>query len=81
MEKITAEQFDMIGLHGRARTSPFYNEMLKLKPGEGLTILKKEWQRSYAPTKIAGSIARKYGYQFKQGALPDRSGWRVLRVK
>jgi hypothetical protein len=81
MEKITAEEFRSTALHGRGRSSPFYNELLNLKPGEGRTILKKEWQRSYVPTKMTNRIAKKYGYRFEQGALPDRSGWRVLRVK
>ena len=80
MEKITEEQFRSMGLHGRGRTSHFYNELLKLQPGEGLTIFKKEWRVSYAPTQTANRIAKKYGYKFEQGALPGRDGWRVLRV-
>ena len=81
MEKITKEEFLSTPLHRRGRTSHFYNELLKLKPDEGLTIYKKEWGRSYAPTHMANQIAKRYGYKFEQGALPDRSGWRMLRVK
>ena len=81
MERITKEEFESVPLHRWGRTSHFYNEMMKLKPGEGLTIFKKEWRVTYAPTQMANRIAKKYGYRFEQGALPDRSGWRVLRVK
>jgi hypothetical protein len=81
MEKITKEEFISTPLHRRGRTSHFYNEMLKLKPDEGLTIYKKEWRAHYAPTQMANRIAKRYGYKFEQGALLDRSGWRVLRVK
>ena len=81
MEKISEEQFRTVALHGRGRSTPYYNEMLKLKPGEGLTITKKEWQRNYAPSQMANRIAKKYGYKFEQGALPGRDGWSVLRVK
>ena len=81
MEKITKEEFLSTPLHKRGRTSPFYNALMNLKPDEGLTIYKKEWGRSYAPTQMANNIAKRYGYKFMQGALPDRSGWRVLRVK
>jgi len=81
MEKITKEQFRGTALHGRGNSSMFYNEILKLKPDEGLTIYRKEWRVSYSPTRIVNRIAKRYGYKFEQGALPDRSGWRVLRVE
>jgi hypothetical protein len=81
MEKITIEEFRSTALHKQGRTSPFYNELLNLKPGEGLTIFKKEWHSSYAPTRMANRIAKRYGYKFEQGALPARDGWRMLRVK
>ena len=81
MEKITLHEFRGIALHKQGRTSQFYNELLKLKPGEGLTIFKKEWHASYPPTRMANRIAKRYGYLFEQGALPARDGWRMLRVK
>ena len=81
MEKITAEQFRATPLHGRGRSSQFYNAILSLKTDEGITIYKTEWRKHYPPTLLANRIAKRYGYKFEQGALPDRSGWRVLRVK
>ena len=81
MEKITKEEFLSTPLHSRGRTSHFYNELLKLKPDEGLTIYKKEWGRSYAPTQMANNIAKRYGFKFKQGPLPKRDGWGIQRVK
>ena len=80
MENINEEEFRNTPLHGRGRSSHFYNKMLALKPGNGLTIYKKEWQRNYPPTLMANRIAKKYGCKFEQGALPGRDGWRVLRV-
>ena len=81
MEKIKSEEFDKLALHGRGNSSTFYNAMLGLKPGgDGLVIRKSEWGRSYPPTKMANRIAKKYGFVFKLGTLPDRSGWAVKRV-
>ena len=81
IKKITKEEFDSMAFHWRGRSTHFYNAILKLKPDEGITIYKKEWQRHYAPTLMANRIAKKYGFTFEQGSLPDRTGWRVLRVK
>ncbi|MEP7168053.1 MAG: hypothetical protein ABI855_01655 [Bacteroidota bacterium] len=81
MQKITSEEFDNLKLHGRGSTSPLFNALLKLKPGEGLIVYKKEWFVKYPPTRIVNKIERKYKYVFERGALPDRTGWAVKRVK
>ena len=82
MKKLKKEEFDAIPLHGRGNTSVFYDAMLNLKPGgDGLHISKAEWKRKYAPTKMARRIEKKYGFVYKTGALPDRSGWGITRVK
>jgi hypothetical protein len=82
MQKITAEEFDNLNLAGRGSASPFFNALLKLKPGEGLIILKKEWQHvKYPPTRIINRVEKKYKFVYERGSLPDRTGWAVKRVK
>lgn len=81
IEKMNPEEFDRIPLHGRGRSSPVFNAIMDLKVGEGIKIKKSGWKPKYAPTLIAKRIERKYGFRFKRGALPDRSGWGVQRIK
>jgi len=81
MEKITAEEFDQLGLHGRGHSSSFYNWVFGLAVNEAIIIRKTEWKLSYPPTTIVNRIEKKYGRQYQRGALPDRSGWAVKRVK
>jgi hypothetical protein len=81
MKKITSEEFDNLKISGAGSSSHFYNALLKLEIGEGLIILKSEWHVKYPPTTIVNKMERKYGLKFERGALPDRSGWAVKRVK
>lgn len=81
MKKITEEEFDRLRLHGKGSTSPAYNKIMALKPGEALIIEKKEWHVRYPVTTIVNRIARKHNMKFKAGSLPDRSGWGIKRVE
>ncbi len=81
IRKIEPEEFERLTLHGRGRSSPFYNAVLALKVGEALVIEKKDWKAKYSPTIVVNRVAKKHGYKYLCGALPDRSGWAVKRVK
>lgn len=81
MQKISKEEFDGLQLHGKGSASPLYRALLNLKVGEAMIILKKEWFKKYPPTTIINRVERKYGWKFDRGALPDRTGWAVKRVK
>jgi len=81
MKKITSEEFDQLSLHGKGSSSPLYNALLNMKPGDAMIIHKSEWHVKYPPTKVMNKVERKYGFQFERGALADRSGWAVKRVK
>lgn len=82
MKKITSEEFDKLNLHGRGSSTPFYNQIMALKPGdEALIIEKKEWHVKYLPTSMVNRIAKKYNRKFKAGSLPDRSGWGIKRLE
>jgi len=52
-----------------------------MKPGDAMIIHKSEWHVKYPPTKVMNKVERKYGFQLERGALADRSGWAVKRVK
>ena len=81
MELRTAEEFRAIKLHGRGSSSPFYNAILNLRVDQALEIKKTEWHPKYPPTRIVNYIEKRHGLKYERGALPDRSGWMVLRVK
>lgn len=81
MKKLSSDEFDALPLHGKGSSSPLYNKLLNLQVGEALIILKTEWYVKYSPTTTMNRIERTRGYQFQRGALADRSGWAVKRVK
>jgi hypothetical protein len=81
MEKISAEEFDQLGLHGRGSSTKFYTAIFGLGVNDALIIKKTEWRPKYPPTKMVISIEKKYGRSYIRGALSDRSGWAVKRVK
>ena len=81
IKRISAEEFDRMPLHGQGRSSAAYNAILSLKVGEAIIIEKKDWKPKYPPTHLVNKIERKFGMKFIRGALPDRSGWGIKRVK
>jgi hypothetical protein len=81
MKEITSEEFDKLKLHGRGSSGPLYNRLLKMKVGDGLIIYKSEWKPKYPPTAILNRLEKKFGLRFERGALADRTGWAVKRVK
>jgi hypothetical protein len=81
MRKITEDEFESVNGHGQGSSGLLYNRLMALAPGEGLEVLKKEWQVKYPPTTLCNRIMKKQKLVFKWKALPDRSGWLFLRVK
>jgi hypothetical protein len=81
MKKLSPEEFDKLPLHGQGRSSPFFNAILNLKVNENIIIEKNEWKPKYSPLRLVNRIERKFGMKFVRGALPDRSGWGIKRVK
>lgn len=81
MEIKTAEEFRKMKLHGKGSSSPVYNAILGLRIDQALEIKKNEWKHTYPPTRLVNYIEKKHGLQYERGALPDRSGWMILRVK
>lgn len=81
IKRLTSEEFDNLHLHRRGRSSVFYNTLLEMKVGEAIIIEKKEWRPKYPPTTIINRVQKNFGYKFTWGALSDRSGWAVKRIK
>jgi len=81
MQKLTSDEFDALKIFGKGSSSPLYVALVKLNVGDALLIKKNEWNRKYPPTVIMSRVERKYGYKLERGALVDRSGWAVRRVK
>ena len=82
-KKITSEEFDELKIKGWGRSSPFYNELIALKPGEGLVVLKSQWRRSKPPSNVCRYIEKKFRerkMKYKCVALADNTGWAIKRV-
>lgn len=81
MKKITKAEFD--GLGGlRSKNSEFFDEIKKLKVGEGLSINDSEWPPQ--KTNYYGVIyfwARKLGFKFSVRKLLTNDGFAVFRIK
>lgn len=80
-KKINSAEFDKLPLFGKGRSSAVFNAILSLKVNEALIITKAEWKPKYPPTKIVTRIEQRFKMKFIRGALPDRSGWAVKRIK
>lgn len=79
---MTEEEFDSILGRGKGSTSPLYNRLLQLKPGEAFEILKKkDWHAKYPATTVINRVSRRYKITFAWKGLVDGTGWAVKRVK
>lgn len=81
LTKITSEEFDKLMLHGRGKSSPFYDAVYSLKVGEAFIMLNNDWHQKYSPSKIARKLEKKFGVLYKIGKLADKSGWAIKRLK
>ena len=81
MKKISEEESSKLPIKGRGRSSVFYSAILNLKVGENLIIEKKEWNKCRTPLRICRYIEKKFGVQYNDGELFDKSGWKITRIK
>lgn len=55
-------------------------KLKQLKVGEALVVEAKDWRTKSSPYRVADNIAKRYGWQFEQGRMPDGSGWIFKRT-
>jgi uncharacterized protein (DUF2249 family) len=80
MKKLSSEEFALLPIKGKGRSSAVFNTLINLKEGEGLLIEQKDWNRKAAPSSLIRYIEKKYQMKFSFGALTNGSGWAVQRV-
>ena len=82
MKLITKDDMENQPWRGRGGSSKVFREIVNLQKGQILFIEPEDWgARKYPPTRMSSRIAKKYGYKFRQGRTPDKSGWAIGRVK
>lgn len=82
-KKLSSEEFDQLPIKGWGRSSPTYNAILSLRPGEALVILKSQWRRNKSPSSTCRAIEKKFEsmkLKYKCVALADDSGWAIKRL-
>jgi uncharacterized protein (DUF2249 family) len=80
MQKLSAEEFALLPIKGKGRSSVLFNSLINLKVGEGLLIEAKDWNRKAAPSSLIRYIEKNYQMKFSFGALASGSGWAVQRI-
>jgi hypothetical protein len=80
MRKITHEEFLKTPLKGRGGSSPVYNEILNLQPGEYLGIEKAEWKKRQPPSRVSSYIGKRMSRKFKCFSTLDNKEWIIKRI-
>ncbi|MCF8246460.1 MAG: hypothetical protein K9J37_10735, partial [Saprospiraceae bacterium] len=55
-------------------------QLKQLKVGQALVVTTKDWNTKSSPYRVANNIAKRHGWQFEQGRMPDGTGWVFKRV-
>ncbi len=80
MKKLSADEFALLPIKGKGRSSVVFNSLINLKEGEGLLIEQKDWNRKSAPSALIRYIEKKYQMKFSFGTLTNGSGWAVQKI-
>lgn len=80
MKKLSAEEFALLPIRGKGRSSIVFDSLINLKEGEGLLIEPKDWNRKAAPSSLIRYIEKKYQMKFSFGTLTSGAGWAVQRI-
>ena len=75
-----AEAQDIIPLT-KGRETLLSSKLKQLKIGEALLLPTADWKTKGTPYRVANNIAKRHGWQFEQGRMPDGSGWVFKRQR
>lgn len=86
MEILTPKEISKLEYHCKRRISKnerVYEEIDKLKTGEGLTISNSEWLIKTPPVNALSFVQKKAwkDRRFSVRKLADESGWAIIRKK
>lgn len=73
------EAKDLIPLT-KGRETLLSAKLKQLKVGQALIVTPKDWKTTTSPYRVANNIAKRHGWKFEQGRMPDGSGWLFKRV-
>lgn len=80
MKKLSTDEYELLQIKGKGRSSHVFNSLVNLKSGEAILIEKKDWKRKAAPGTLVRYIEKKYNMKFFCGAIADGDGWAVKRI-
>lgn len=80
MKKLTAAEADHIIPLKNSRETLLSAMLKQLQVGEAIVLENKDWKTKSTPYRVANNIAKRHGWQFEQGRMPDGSGWVFKRV-
>lgn len=81
MKILTAEEAQDIIPLTKGRETLVAAKLKQLKLGEALVLPAKDWKTKSTPYRVANNIAKRHGWRFEQGRMPDGSGWVFKRVE
>lgn len=55
-------------------------KLKQLKVGEALVLGANDWKSKGTPYRVANNIAKRHGWEFEQGRMPDGTGWVFKRM-
>ena len=80
MKKLNEEEAsNLMPLKG-GRETLLSSQLKQLKIGEAIVLEAKDWKTKSPPYRVANGIAKRYGWKFGQGRMPDGSGWLFKRT-
>ncbi len=80
MEILNEEEAKDIIPLTKGRETMLSAKLKQLKVGQALVLTPKDWKTKSSPYRVANNIAKRHGWQFEQGRMPDGSGWVFKRV-
>ena len=80
MKKLSAEEASKLMPIRNSRETLLSAMLKQLQVGEAIVLEAKEWKTKTAPYRVANNIAKRHGWLFEQGRLPDGTGWLFKRV-
>lgn len=81
MKKLSAEEASGIVPLKHSRETLLSAMLKQLQVGEAIVMEAKDWKTKGTPYRVANNIAKRQGWKFEQGRMPDGSGWVFKRVE
>ena len=81
MKILSPEEAQNIIPLSKGRMTLLSAKLKQLKVGEALVLESKDWSAKTPPYRVANNVAKRHGWRFEQGRMPDGLGWIFKRVE